>query len=562
MELTAMNARTGRRRSLVLLALSIAVLAAGALVLDRFHLVLDLSSDRRYSISAFSRDYARKLPDTLSLTYYVSPEIAARHPAPRQVEDFLRKFAQSSRGRVSFTVADPRSKAGALESLGLKPQRMQVIEKNEARVAVVYSGIVAEYAGRTEVLPWVLGLSTLEYDLVKAMDRAVSGKAAVAAVLVGDADKSWENDFRSLAEALTSAGWTPRPIQSGEAVPPEARVLIVLGNAALDDYAAYRVDSWLASGGAALLALRGVDIQTNYGLQALPLKDDAIIRAAGRYGLVLAPELVLDQSSRTLPFQQEAASGAQDVRYVKYPLWIVARGEDTSGSSPITSSFGGLDLPWSSPLSISAPAGVRAEALVKTSKAAWLQTKDFAIAPEDEGRYAAEQEKTRGQYLLAASLEGVLPMAYAGLTPPSRPGAPPLPPLPAAAKAARLVVVGSADFATDIMSLTDSGYNAFFAANAVEWAAYGPELAALKARGASDYSLTKVADPLRRSGLALFAIILNVVLLPGGLALMGLVRFRRRRAADRPQEAAPAEPPDAVQPVGPGRGASGKGEAS
>lgn len=526
-----MNARIGRRRTLVLLALSVAVLGAAALVLDRFHLVLDLSSDRRYSISATSRSYVRALPDKVSLTYYLSPELTARLPGPRQVEDFLRKFAQSSRAKVSFSTLDPKGQAGSLEALGLRPQRMQVVVGNEPRVAVVYAGIVIEYQGRTEVLPWVLDLSSLEYDLVKAMDRAVTGKSAIAAVLVGDADKSWENDYRYLNDALIQSGWTVNPIQAGQEVPADTRVLLVLGNAALDDYAAYRVDAWLARGGAALLALRGVDVQTGRGLAALPLQGDALLRAAGRYGLSLTPDLVLDESSQTLPFQQQAQGSA--VRYVKYPLWIKARVENTSRKSPITASFGGLDLIWSSPLSLAAPEGVKAEELVKTTKKAWLQTRDFAIAPEDEGRYAAEAEKTRGQYLLAASLEGILPMAYAGAPLPVRPGAAALPPLPQAAKASRLVVVGSADFATDLMSLTDSGYNAFFAANAVEWAAYGPELAALKSRGISDNSLSKVVDPLKRSRLALLAIVLNVILVPGGLAVFGLLRIRRRRAADR-----------------------------
>ncbi len=531
-----MNARIGRSQTLVLLALSVAVLGAAALVLDRFHLVLDLSSDRRYSISATSRGYVRALPDKVSLTYYLSPELAARLPGPRQVEDFLRKFAQASRGRVSFAALDPKGQAGALESLGLQPQRMQVIVANEPRVAVVYAGIVVEYQGRSEVLPWVLDLSSLEYDLVKAMDRAVTGKSAIAAVLVGDADKSWESDYRYLNDALIQAGWTVNPIQPGQEIPSDTRVLLVLGNAALDDYAAYRVDAWLARGGAALLALRGVDVQTSRGLAALPLQGDALLRAAGRYGVSLTPDLVLDESSQTLPFQQQAQGSGSAVSYVRYPLWIKARVENTSRANPITSSFGGLDLIWSSPLSLSAPAGVKAEELVKTTKRAWLQTRDFAIAPEDEGRYATEAEKTRGQYLLAASLEGVLPMAYAGASLPARPGAAALPPLPQEAKASRLVVVGSADFATDLMSLTDSGYNAFFAANAVEWAAYGPELAALKSRGSSDSSLSKVLDPLKRSRLAFFAIILNVILVPGGLAAFGLLRIRRRRAADRQAE--------------------------
>jgi hypothetical protein len=120
-------------------------------------------------------------------------------------------------------------------------------------------------------------------------------------------------------------------------------------------------------------------------------------------------------------------------------------------------------------------------------------------------------------------------MAYAGKPLPTREGAPALEALPASPSPTRLIVVGSADFATDLMTMTDSGYNAAFVANAAEWAAYGPELAALKVRGTHDTSLSKVSDTSRRSVIILFAFGLNILLIPGGLALSGFVRSRRRK---------------------------------
>jgi ABC-2 type transport system permease protein len=528
-----MNAAVGKRRTVVLLALVVAVVAAAALVLDRFHAGLDLTSSRRYSLSTISRNLYKDLPDHLRITYYISPELEARHPGPREVEDFLRKYEAAGRGKISVATVDPKDRTGAIEGLGLQPQRMQVVENNQARVVVVYSGIVVQYRDRTEAIPFVLGLDTLEYDLVKAVNRAVSGKEAIAAVIVGDQDKSWQNDFRSLADTLAAAGWKAQAVAPGDEIPDAAQVLLVLGNADLDDYAAYRIDAWLAKGGAAVLALRGVRINTAYGLQAAPLKQDAVLRELAAYGVTLAPKLVLDTSSRILPFQERNASGGSSVRYIKYPHWIVARPEDSNRKNPMTAHFAGLDLMWASPLTLAAPAGVTAEELVKTTKTAWLQTKDFAIAPEDEMAYDREEPATKGQYLLAASLSGKLPIAFAGRPAPARQGAKPLPPLPAEASPSHLVVVGSADFATDLMNLSDSGYNAGFLANAVEWAAYGPDLTALKSRGAREQSLSKVADPVKRSLLSLFVMGLNIVVIPGGLVVFGLVRSRRRKALAR-----------------------------
>lgn len=534
-----MKAAIGKRRSTVLLVLSVAVLAAGALVLDRFHVGLDLSSGGSSSLSRVSRNLYKELPDRLHITYYVSPELEARHPGPRRIEEFLRKYEAVGHGKISVSVADPKNQAGAIESLGLSPQRMQVAEDNNPRVVVVYSGIIIQYQERTEAVPFVIGLDTLEYDVVKAVDRAVNGTEAIAAVLVGDADKNYQNDYQSVDEALKASGWQVVPLVPGDEIPAGTGVLLVLGNSAIDDYAACRIDEYMARGGKAFMALRGLDVQTSYGLQAAPLPDDAMIRLIGAWGVSLSPSLVLDRSSRTLPFQDSGASGGASIRYVRYPHWIIVQAADCDRKNPVTASFPGLDLIWSSPLSLDPPQGVVARELVKTTRQAFLQTKDFAIGPEEEELYGLEAGTTAGQYLLAASLEGSLPMAYAGKALPGRAGAPALPALPASALPSRMMIVSSADFATDLMALTDSGYNAAFVANAVEWVAHGPELAALKVRGSRDTSLSKIADPVRRSIVVLFAFALNIILIPGGLATFGFVRSRKRKA--RAQKAAGPE---------------------
>ena len=536
-----MTATIGKRRAIILLVLTLAVLASAALVLDRFHVGLDLTSDRTYSLSSVSRKLYKDLPDTLRITYYISPELSARHPGPRQIEDFLRKLEAAGRGKIRVSVQDPKSDSGALESLGLAPQRMQVMDKGEARVVVVYSGIVVEYRDRAEPIPFAIGLDTLEYDVVKAAYRAVSGKEAVAAVIVGDADKTWANDYRDLADALKASGWQVNVLNPGDEIPASTQALLVLGNADLDDYAAYRIDSYLAQGGAAFMAVRGVGIDTRYGLNAMALKSDALLRSLQAYGVKVSRDLVLDASSRTLPFQDKDANGGSSVRYVQYPHWVMVKAEDCDRKSPLTANFTGLDLMWPSRIDLIPQPGVTEAPLVRTSKKAWLQTKNFAVGPEQGDSYDTEAPSTTGQYLMAASLSGSLPEAYAGKPQPTRPGAAALPPLPAAAKPSRLVVVSSADFMTDLMELTDSSFNASFATNAVEWVSYGDELTALKARGSRDPRLSRVQDPAQKTAIELGAIILNVILIPAAFALVGFARTRRRKAEAR-QDAAPDGP--------------------
>jgi ABC-type uncharacterized transport system involved in gliding motility auxiliary subunit len=543
-----MNAKTGKSRAFLLLVLSVAVVAAAALVLDRFNFKLDLTSRRSHSLSAVSRNLYKELPDTLRITYYVSPELASRHPGPRAIEDFLYGLAGAGRGKISVEVADPSREAGALEGLGLTPQRMQVVEGNEQRIAVVYSGLVLQYRDKTDSIPFAIGTDGLEYGIVKAARRLSGGGKPVVSVIVGDADKAWANDYRSLQDALSQSGWELRQLAPGDPIPAETAALLVLGNSGMDDYAAYRVDAYLAGGGTAFLALRGVDVNASTSLTAAPLKEEALLKAVESYGVKVQRELVLDSACLTVPFQDVAPSGGASIRYVRYPHWISVSGANCDRQNAATANLAGLDLFWPSPLTLSPPPGVKAEVLMRTGKGAWLQTKNFAIGPQDEAEYDTEAPATTGQYNLAASLSGVLPMAYAGKPIPVKAGAPELPPLPAAARSSRLVILGSADFANDLMTMTNSTFNATFAANMTEWLVSGNELAALKARATQETGFDKVADPASRALRILFAYLLNIVLVPGGLVVYGLLRSRKRKLAARVGVEAPAAETQAPEP--------------
>jgi ABC-type uncharacterized transport system involved in gliding motility auxiliary subunit len=559
MELIAMNASTGKKRSLILLVLTLAVVVLAALASSRFHFGIDLTADRSYSLSAISRKQARELPDRLRLTYYVSPDVSARYAGARQIEDFLGKYPAASRGKISVSVADPSREAKTLEGLGLSAKRMQVIVSNEPRMVTVYSGILVQYHDRTEVLPFVLGPEGLEYDLYKAIGRALSGKQDVAAVLVGDADRNYRSDYQGLDQALRASGWQVEEIQPGQAVPAEARVLLVLGNGDLDDYDSYQIDSYLASGGSAFMALRGVGIEIGYGLTASPLRQDALIKAMASYGLKLDKSLLLDPNSRTSPFSQGVASDS----LLLYPHWVVVSAADADRKNPVTAHFSGLDLMWPSPLELSAPRGVDAKLLVKSSGKAYLQTKSFAVGPDESALYDSEADSTTRQYGLAASLSGILPMAYAGKPVPAKQGAPALVPLPQAAKASKLFVVSSADFlmdqcmqVQDLRTQTDAMYNAGFASRAVEWLAYGDDLVNLKAQGSRDPRLVKVQDPGRRILLELLAIGANILVIPGGFALFGILKSRKRKAAAK-AEAMAANAPETQAGTAPGEGKEG-----
>jgi ABC-type uncharacterized transport system involved in gliding motility auxiliary subunit len=526
-----MEMKTLKRRSLIILILTLAVVVATVLVTDRFSFKLDLSADGANTLSKASKQLYKEIPEQVRLTYYVSKTLSDRHPGPKAIENSLRDIARVSRGKITVEVVDPAvgKKESVVESLGLQAQRMQVVEKSEQRIAMVYSGIVVQYLDRSQVLPFVISTGSLEYDLVKAIKSTVSNKRNVASILIGDSDKSWQNDYQTLSQVLQKSGWEARDVKPGDAIPADTSVLLVIGNSGLDDYDVYRIDSYLASGGRALFAVKGVDVQTRQGLSASPLQNDAMLRALESYGVKVDRDLLLDRSMLTARFQMSSPTGGQSINYVRYPHWVMTRPEFRDSKNPLTSRAEGLDLFWPSPLELESRSGVSSSVLVKSTPKAWLQKSRFALSPEEQGQYDTEAGTTTGQYNLAVSLSGTLPPAYTGKAVPTKAGAAPLLALPGSPKDSKILVIGSSDFANDIMNYTDSAFNATFIASAADWLYAGDELVLLKTRGNHDTRLSKVQDPESRLGIITLSYLVNIILVPGVVIVFGVARSARRK---------------------------------
>ena len=173
-------------RLLTLLALAAFVLAF--LISNRVFFRIDMTRDRAYTISEASRNLHREISDVVTITYFVSDRLSYAHPLPGEIADLIREYASHSRGRIRFIQRDP-SRAEItreVEALGIIPQRIQVVERNETTVATVYSGILIEYLDRESVMPVVFSLETLEYDLSSRIRSLVRNTERVLGVIVAD----------------------------------------------------------------------------------------------------------------------------------------------------------------------------------------------------------------------------------------------------------------------------------------------------------------------------------------------------------------------------------------
>lgn len=164
----------------------------------------DLTSQQEFSLSSATRDLLSNLQEPLTLRAYLSEKT---HPllAPLipQIRDMLTEYAIASNGKVQTQVIDPATdpdaEAQAAQTYGIQPTPLQVAGRFEASVINAYFDVVASYGDQNVVLNFRdlievaqrrdgtvdVRLRNLEYDLTRAIKKAVYGFQSLDAVFAG-----------------------------------------------------------------------------------------------------------------------------------------------------------------------------------------------------------------------------------------------------------------------------------------------------------------------------------------------------------------------------------------
>ena len=522
--------RMNKKQHKIITLLVIVVFILAFMLGNRVFFRIDLTRDRVYTLSALSRNLHREIIDIMRITYYVSDRLASIHPAPEEISGFLREYAAHSRGKIQFVRRDPARTGMArdIEMLGVNPQAFRIIENNEITTATVYSGIVIEYLDRVEVLPFVLSLNTLEYDITTRALFMARGRDRILGVMVADIAKSWHNDFILLDTALNQAGYRIRQIIPGDEIPDTLPVLFVLGGVEdLDEWALYRIDRYIQLGGRVLFAIEPLYMDLSAGLDVRHAMDQGLSAIVASYGAGILPALVLDRLSLNISYQ--IRDNVSQTRTVPYPHWLALLEHNGNIHHPITQRFAGINLYWASHLIVNPPDGIIAETLITSSPDAWLQIQNFHTNPEFSDLFELEAAQTRGQKIMAAAFSGIFPSAFRDFPKPVREGyGAELPDLPAIARPSRIVVVGDTDFASALMEIGQGeGMNLNFLVRTADWLGNDDDI--MNLRHGDRGRLDRIADERTRWAVMNFSRNLNIIVMPLLIIITGIVVTGKRK---------------------------------
>ncbi len=362
-----------KKQSKKILFLLLAFLCLCLLNSQIFYKRFDISENNKFTLSQYTKNVVDSLNSNVSITYYVSPELNNAFPQSRDIEDFLYEYSTYSE-KVKVKVVHPASEDifRSLQTLGIVKLDIPSIEANRTSILQVYSAIVLEYQNKTEVIPFLVDTTSLEYDLVGRIQSLNSTLFRTAFILVGNG-LSLSGDYPFVTPFLESSGFAVRELDSNDILQVAnldiATPLVILGSAALTVEHIQSIQTFLEIGGKVFFSVSPIDINldtwaSTYNIESI----HPMFNLLKNYGITISPALIHDNKN----LQTRLLSQTGDTVELEYPFFIEVTKSQINNAELLGDSLRGLSLLWPSPIDVD-DASLNTKKISRSSDSSWLQ---------------------------------------------------------------------------------------------------------------------------------------------------------------------------------------------
>lgn len=423
-----------RKHSLVKLGLILGIAILANILGNAFFAHLDLTEDKRYSLSDPTIELLRGLNDVV----YVEVLLEGDFPAgfkrlQRSVRELLDEFRSYS-GYIEYTFTDPTR--GSTEEInqrleqlakdGIVPTNLRIKETEGTQEKLIYPYAKLTYAGRTAVVDFLdeqargntpeeqlnHSISQLEYNFANALHKLLIGAKEIVAFTVGHGELN-ELERKDLVRSLRAFYEVGTfNLDSAFVIPQQVKVLIVAKpRKPFSDRDKFLIDQYVMNGGkviwlidrlnAELDSLRGTNA---YVPMDYPLELDDILF---KYGVRINPDLVLDLRCSHIPMVIDP-TGRQELLPWYYHVISIPQSDH-----PLVKNLDGINLFFPSTIdTVKTKTPVKKTILLTSSENSRIQPNitrlNFEIL-----RFDPDPEKFNKKHLpLAVLLEGEFPSLY------------------------------------------------------------------------------------------------------------------------------------------------------
>jgi gliding-associated putative ABC transporter substrate-binding component GldG len=541
--MTSRSVQAGRNAiigSLIVLAILMLVNYVSAGLFAR----LDLTENKEYTVSQSTKDVLGRMDDLVTVRAYFSRDLPSYLATlNRDVRDLLNEFRAFSGGNLLVEFQDPSTDPeleNKVRRLGIPQVQLDVIEADSRELRNAWLGMAVSFEDRTEIIPVVSSVETLEYDLTAAILKVRQTEDKVLGFLTGHLEPDLFTELESTRQILERQ-YIVRQVdldQGRRGIPEDINTLIIAGSTGINDREKYLIDQFIMNGGKLVLLEDAIHLMSGQ-LSARQVRS-GLENLMPHYGLKVSEDLVLDALA------EQAGFSSGFMRFmVRYPYWpkisSISKGFNTE--HPIVARLEALTLPWVSPIEESElkPETVEFIPLASTSERSWTISGPFDLNPQQQFAPPGEMRP----HVVAAALTGTFTSYFAdreipeapadtteALTPETEDETADEDKLAESLAETQIVVVGTSHFIRENF-LQQFPTNLTFLQNVIDWMTLGDELIDIRSRTVSDRPLKPEVLADEAEGTRNAIKFLGIFGMPIVLGIVGVARWMARRREKR-----------------------------
>ena len=481
---------------------------------------IDLTADKRYSISNYSKELVRDLDDKFTIKCYFSADI----PYPynnlrRDVKDKLEEFKAFASKYFQFEFVkaeDEENLALEARNFSIPEIQLNTIENDQIQIKKVLMGMVFMYEDKTEVLPVVQSTKDLEYEIASKMNKLIKISLPQIAFLQGHDEILFVDKMKTIQQSL-QANYDMKPVNLKEEPDGlnDAEILVIAGpKKVIPDNEKYLIDQFIMKGNKVMFLVDNVQADINSG-QASFYEND-MNDWFKNYGFEIKRNLLFDMKSSSIQVRQQFQSGGYTISYIQYPFILDVA--NLNRENMIVKDLKSLVLAFSSSIdtSYASKDSVDVTWLAKTSDRCGTQVGTLNINLQYK---IPINQYNRSQLPISALFMGKFSSYFAGK---ALPDSVDTSGFVSKGSTSRIFAIGNAGF---IMDDYANQTNATFFANVVDWMMQEKGLIQIRSKNLSARQLKEVSDSAK--GTIKFIIVL---LPPIIVILVGIIFWRIKKA--------------------------------
>ncbi len=328
------------------------LLIAGILVVlnllaNEYHLRLDLTEDRQYTLSEATHDILEDLEEPVTVKAYFSENLPPNILKTRQdFQDLLIEYASIADGQLIYEFVDPGEKESSEKEAsekGIHPVLINVREKDQVKQQKAFLGATVQLGEKTEVIPFIQPGAAMEYALSTAIKKISIENKPVVGFLQGHGEPPL-SEMQQANEQLSILYQTQQvSLTDSTTIPDDIKTLaLIRPTDSIPASHLQQLDAFLNRGGRLLVAVNAVDadFRTLYGTEA----HNGVRAWLQKKGIEVVPNFVVDAQCGSVSVPQQFGGFTLQAS-VSFPYVPII---STFANHPVTSGLESVMLEFAS----------------------------------------------------------------------------------------------------------------------------------------------------------------------------------------------------------------------